>query len=353
MQAGGGAVPGGADAAALVRPTPAAGRGGAEQAARRACQPTRREEAGRPEGPPRRPRRGPQGAAQGATRGSGRKQGRPQSRAGRPAGRTEQAKADPKRQRLGRRGPARRDGPGADAGGRAEPGDGRGQAATGRARATPGSGTAARRRGRQASTRRHDRRERPRNTAGRAKPDGEGAGRRSGPKRPGGPTGPSTPQKPPARRTGRLLRGPRGPPPTRGPTGPGPQGGSMPAQGNCRTPSTGEGPQALLLILGHYSVRGGLNHGKAYGHRVSGSDIFCTARVKSIRGRCEALVCDKAIFGGSGWEARQGARVKASRAKDGGHDMARAVRRAQAQVRDIACAPPSGGSSPSPSTRPG
>ena len=38
MQAGGGAVPGGADAAALVRPTPTAGRGGAEQAARRTGQ---------------------------------------------------------------------------------------------------------------------------------------------------------------------------------------------------------------------------------------------------------------------------------------------------------------------------
>lgn len=80
---------------------------------------------------------------------------------------------------------------------------------------------------------------------------------------------------------------------------------------------------------------------KLTGTGVSGSDIFCTARVKSYPGgRCEALVCDKAIFGGSGWEARQGARVKESRAKEGGHDVARAVRRARAQVRDIALCTP-------------
>ena len=49
---------------------------------------------------------------------------------------------------------------------------------------------------------------------------------------------------------------------------------------------------------------------KLTGTGVSGSDIFCTARVKSYPGgRCEALVCDKAIFGGSGWETRQGSRV--------------------------------------------
>lgn len=80
---------------------------------------------------------------------------------------------------------------------------------------------------------------------------------------------------------------------------------------------------------------------KLTGTGVSGSDIFCTARVKSYPGgRCEALVCDKAIFGGSGWEARQGSRVKEPRAKDGGHDVARAVRRARAQVRDIALCTP-------------
>ena len=33
----------------------------------------------------------------------------------------------------------------------------------------------------------------------------------------------------------------------------------------------------------------------AYGTGVSGLDIFCTA-CNPIRGRCEALVCDKAIF---------------------------------------------------------
>ena len=96
------------------------------------------------------------------------------------------------------------------------------------------------------------------------------------------------------------------------------------------------------MILGHYSVRGGgvepWQSLQAQG--VSGSDIFCTARVKSYPGgRCEALVCDKAIFGGSGWEARQGAGQEV-RAKDGGHDAARAVRRARAQVRDIALCTP-------------
>lgn len=93
---------------------------------------------------------------------------------------------------------------------------------------------------------------------------------------------------------------------------------------------------------------------KLTGTGVSGSDIFCTARVKSYPGgRCEALVCDKAIFGGSGWEARQGARVKASRAKDGGHDVARPSAAPGPRCGISPCAPPSGGSSPSPSTRPG
>ena len=40
-----------------------------------------------------------------------------------------------------------------------------------------------------------------------------------------------------------------------------------------------------------------------WGTMVSGSDIYHTARLKTYPGgRVEVLVCDKAIFGGDGWE---------------------------------------------------
>lgn len=72
-----------------------------------------------------------------------------------------------------------------------------------------------------------------------------------------------------------------------------------------------------------------------WGTCVSGSDIFCTARVKFFPGGlADVLVCDRAIFGGSGWEDTHGRKVKAGKGE--GHDVQRAVRRARAQVREIA-----------------
>ena len=81
--------------------------------------------------------------------------------------------------------------------------------------------------------------------------------------------------------------------------------------------------------------------GTPWGTSVCGKDVFCTARVKSFPGgKAEVLVCDRPIFGGSGWEARNPGHVRARRADGEGHDVARAVRRARAQVRDIArCTP--------------
>ena len=79
-----------------------------------------------------------------------------------------------------------------------------------------------------------------------------------------------------------------------------------------------------------------------WGTSVCGQDIFCTARVKSFPGgKAEILVCDKPIFGGSGWEAQTPGHVKARKGRgQGGGDVARAVRRARAQIRDIALCTP-------------
>lgn len=82
--------------------------------------------------------------------------------------------------------------------------------------------------------------------------------------------------------------------------------------------------------------------GTPWGTSVCGKDIFCTARVKSFPGgKAEVLVCDRPIFGGSGWEAQNPGHVKARKGpQEGPGDTARAVRRARAQVRDIArCTP--------------
>ena len=81
-----------------------------------------------------------------------------------------------------------------------------------------------------------------------------------------------------------------------------------------------------------------------WGTMVSGSDIYHTARLKTYPGgRVEVLVCDKAIFGGDGWEEhgkemRPKGREKEREAQ--GHDVDRAVRRARAQVRDLALCNP-------------
>ena len=234
------------EAAALVRPTPAAGRGGAEQAARRAASPARREEPGRPEADPRRgpagPRRGRSAggpAREGARRGGGRRaaQGARQGPRSRP-------RPTPSASDRARRGPARRTGQGPGRGGargagrRARPGgDSPSQGAT------PGERTAARRRGRAGQ---HPPPRPPGEAEGARRggrsPTGEGAGRRSGPKRPPeGPTGPSTPQKPrPAGRGDRTGGAQRAAPDTR-PDGPGAPGRLHASPGNCRTPVNREG----------------------------------------------------------------------------------------------------------------
>lgn len=78
---------------------------------------------------------------------------------------------------------------------------------------------------------------------------------------------------------------------------------------------------------------------------VSGSDIYHTARLKTYPGgRTEVLVCDRPIFGGDGWEEHGKEKRARGRKKDReeaqGHDVARAVRRARAQVRDLALCNP-------------
>lgn len=82
-----------------------------------------------------------------------------------------------------------------------------------------------------------------------------------------------------------------------------------------------------------------------WGTRVPGSEIYHTARLKTYPGgRVEVLVCENAIFGVDGWEACGGDRApkarrrKRDQAQD--HDVARAVRRARAQVKDLALCNP-------------
>lgn len=81
------------------------------------------------------------------------------------------------------------------------------------------------------------------------------------------------------------------------------------------------------------------------GCKVSGSDISHNVRVKSYPdGSQEVLACERPVFGLQGWEelGREGLPSKTRRRKqqpdDGGSD--RAVRRARAQVRDIALCTP-------------
>ena len=81
-----------------------------------------------------------------------------------------------------------------------------------------------------------------------------------------------------------------------------------------------------------------------WGTMVSGSDIYHTARLKTYPGgRVEVLVCDKAIFGGDGWEEHGKERRPRGRKKERepqDRDVGRAVRRARAQVRDLALCNP-------------
>lgn len=76
---------------------------------------------------------------------------------------------------------------------------------------------------------------------------------------------------------------------------------------------------------------------------VSGEDVYCTARIKTYpNGTRQILVCDRAIFGGAGWEEKgKNPQVKATRNKRGdAESMTRSMRRARAKVRDIALCTP-------------
>lgn len=73
---------------------------------------------------------------------------------------------------------------------------------------------------------------------------------------------------------------------------------------------------------------------------VSGEDIFCTARIKTYPNDTQQiLVCDRAIFGGTGWEQKDGdhqvAEAPRTRREDP-ESLMRSVRRARARVRDMA-----------------
>lgn len=79
------------------------------------------------------------------------------------------------------------------------------------------------------------------------------------------------------------------------------------------------------------------------GTRVSADFVFCNTRIKQYPdGSAQVLVCDQPIFGGSGWEQsgwKQRPKGTGSRSEtecSGG----RAMRRARAQVRDLALCTP-------------
>ena len=73
---------------------------------------------------------------------------------------------------------------------------------------------------------------------------------------------------------------------------------------------------------------------------VSGADIFRNTRIKSYPdGSTEILVCDHPVFGGEGWEdQKKKPRPKAQQKQEGVSD--RAIRRARAQLRDLALCTP-------------
>ena len=73
---------------------------------------------------------------------------------------------------------------------------------------------------------------------------------------------------------------------------------------------------------------------------VPGEDVLCTARFKTYPdGTVQILACDRAIFGANGWEDMDPPKVKGTRGKGRG-DLLRSVRRARAQVRDLALCTP-------------
>ena len=78
---------------------------------------------------------------------------------------------------------------------------------------------------------------------------------------------------------------------------------------------------------------------------VSGEDIFCTARIKTYPdGTQQILACDRAIFGGHGWDETgdPGPQVKAPKRerRDDLESLERSIRRARAKVRDLALCTP-------------
>lgn len=95
------------------------------------------------------------------------------------------------------------------------------------------------------------------------------------------------------------------------------------------------------MIIGQYSVReGGVILEKPCKLNVSASDIVCNTRIKSYPdGSSEVLVCDREIFGRAGWEDTQPRKVSSKR-KAGEGDTERAMRRARAQVKDLALCTP-------------
>lgn len=88
------------------------------------------------------------------------------------------------------------------------------------------------------------------------------------------------------------------------------------------------------MLLGPYIEKPG-----AVRRRAS-YQIGHNARIKTYPdGAQEVLVCEAPIFGFSGWEEGR-KRSKARRAKEGGGDPDRAIRRAKAQVKDLALCTP-------------
>lgn len=73
---------------------------------------------------------------------------------------------------------------------------------------------------------------------------------------------------------------------------------------------------------------------------VSSDSIFCNTRIKTYPdGSSEVLVCDREIFGGAGWEDTRPKKPVTKR-KAGEGDTDRAMRRARAQVKDLAMCTP-------------
>lgn len=73
---------------------------------------------------------------------------------------------------------------------------------------------------------------------------------------------------------------------------------------------------------------------------VSGADLLCNTRVKRYpNGQADVLVCDRDIFRPEGWEAARPAKKSPRRGRPG-ESSERSMRRARAQLRDIALCTP-------------